>query len=153
MRQVLPHMLDQKWGRIINIASVHGLVASKNKVGCNYWWCWSSWWWLCWFGNCGTAYTVCVRIGKTRHGGADESRGAGERRQGCDGQLRVSGLGAHRAHRTSDRTACARAERVHRRGSALAPHREAAVVDVCHTHSTSRHGRVSCHRRRLSNHR
>ena len=26
-------MKDRKWGRIINIASAHGLVASKNKVG------------------------------------------------------------------------------------------------------------------------
>lgn len=30
-RYVLPHMLQQNWGRIINIASVHGLVASVNK--------------------------------------------------------------------------------------------------------------------------
>ena len=30
-RLVLPHMQARKWGRIINIASVHGLVASKDK--------------------------------------------------------------------------------------------------------------------------
>lgn len=30
-RLVLPNMLKNNWGRIINIASVHGLVASKNK--------------------------------------------------------------------------------------------------------------------------
>lgn len=29
----LPHMRKAKWGRIINIASVHGLVASVNKAG------------------------------------------------------------------------------------------------------------------------
>jgi len=29
---VLPQMLARNWGRIINIASVHGLVASVNKV-------------------------------------------------------------------------------------------------------------------------
>ncbi|MCX7342895.1 MAG: 3-hydroxybutyrate dehydrogenase [Proteobacteria bacterium] len=30
-RHLLPHMQKQKWGRIINIASAHGLVASANK--------------------------------------------------------------------------------------------------------------------------
>jgi 3-hydroxybutyrate dehydrogenase len=30
-RAVLPQMLDRNWGRIINIASVHGLVASVDK--------------------------------------------------------------------------------------------------------------------------
>ena len=30
-RLALPHMQQQKWGRIINIASVHGLVASAGK--------------------------------------------------------------------------------------------------------------------------
>ncbi len=30
-RLALPHMQHQKWGRIINIASVHGLVASAGK--------------------------------------------------------------------------------------------------------------------------
>lgn len=31
-RLTLPHMKKQNWGRIINIASVHGLVASVNKA-------------------------------------------------------------------------------------------------------------------------
>ncbi len=31
IRQALPYMRRQNWGRIINIASVHGLVASKDK--------------------------------------------------------------------------------------------------------------------------
>ncbi len=31
IQQTLPHMTQNRWGRIINIASVHGLVASKNK--------------------------------------------------------------------------------------------------------------------------
>jgi 3-hydroxybutyrate dehydrogenase len=31
-RAVLPQMLERGWGRIINIASVHGLVASVNKA-------------------------------------------------------------------------------------------------------------------------
>lgn len=31
-RLALPHMKAQKWGRIINIASVHGLVASSGKA-------------------------------------------------------------------------------------------------------------------------
>jgi 3-hydroxybutyrate dehydrogenase len=31
IRLVLPEMKTKKWGRIINIASVHGLVASANK--------------------------------------------------------------------------------------------------------------------------
>lgn len=32
-KYVWPHMKQQKWGRVINIASIHGLVASPNKVG------------------------------------------------------------------------------------------------------------------------
>lgn len=31
IRTALPHMKKQNWGRIINIASVHGIVASVNK--------------------------------------------------------------------------------------------------------------------------
>jgi len=31
-KAAIPHMKAQKWGRIINIASVHGLVGSKDKV-------------------------------------------------------------------------------------------------------------------------
>ena len=30
-RLAIPHMVDKNWGRIINIALVHGLVASKDK--------------------------------------------------------------------------------------------------------------------------
>ncbi len=33
VRLALPHMLKRNWGRIINIASAHGLVASAQKVG------------------------------------------------------------------------------------------------------------------------
>jgi len=32
IQQCLPAMTEKKWGRIINIASVHGLVGSKNKA-------------------------------------------------------------------------------------------------------------------------
>lgn len=32
IRLALPHMREKKWGRIINIASVHGLVASTQKA-------------------------------------------------------------------------------------------------------------------------
>lgn len=32
IKHALPGMKERKWGRIINIASVHGLVASVNKV-------------------------------------------------------------------------------------------------------------------------
>jgi len=28
-----PHMKKQNWGRVVNIASIHGMVASPNKVG------------------------------------------------------------------------------------------------------------------------
>jgi 3-hydroxybutyrate dehydrogenase len=31
VRYLLPHMRQKQWGRIINVASVHGLVASKDK--------------------------------------------------------------------------------------------------------------------------
>jgi 3-hydroxybutyrate dehydrogenase len=31
MRQLVPYMQSKRWGRIINIASAHGLVASANK--------------------------------------------------------------------------------------------------------------------------
>lgn len=30
-KHALPHMISKGWGRIVNIASVHGLVASVNK--------------------------------------------------------------------------------------------------------------------------
>jgi len=32
-KYVWPHMKAQKWGRIVNIASIHGLIASPNKAG------------------------------------------------------------------------------------------------------------------------
>ena len=32
IQAVLPQMLERNWGRIVNIASVHGLVASVNKA-------------------------------------------------------------------------------------------------------------------------
>ncbi len=32
-KYVWPHMKNQKWGRVVNIASIHAMVASPNKVG------------------------------------------------------------------------------------------------------------------------
>jgi 3-hydroxybutyrate dehydrogenase len=32
VRAALPHMIERGWGRIINLSSVHGLIASPNKV-------------------------------------------------------------------------------------------------------------------------
>ncbi|MEE4165478.1 MAG: 3-hydroxybutyrate dehydrogenase [Desulfocapsaceae bacterium] len=32
-RYAWPHMKKQAWGRIVNIASIHGLIASPNKIG------------------------------------------------------------------------------------------------------------------------
>ena len=33
MRYAWPHMEAQEWGRVVNMASIHGLVASANKAG------------------------------------------------------------------------------------------------------------------------
>ena len=33
MRYAWPHMEAQLWGRVVNMASIHGLVASANKAG------------------------------------------------------------------------------------------------------------------------
>ena len=32
-RYVWPHMRERGWGRVVNMASIHGLVASANKIG------------------------------------------------------------------------------------------------------------------------
>ena len=32
-KYVWPYMKEQQWGRVVNIASIHGMVASANKVG------------------------------------------------------------------------------------------------------------------------
>ena len=32
IKAVLPHMISKKWGRIVNTASVHGIVSAQNKV-------------------------------------------------------------------------------------------------------------------------
>lgn len=32
IKAVLPHMIAKKWGRIVNTASVHGIVSAQNKV-------------------------------------------------------------------------------------------------------------------------
>ena len=52
MKAVVPGMRERGWGRIVNIASVHGLVASVNKA----------------------AYLA----GQARAGGPEQGRGAGE---------------------------------------------------------------------------
>ena len=33
IKYVWPHMKEQKWGRVVNMASIHGLIASVNKAG------------------------------------------------------------------------------------------------------------------------
>ena len=37
-RLALPVIRRKNWGRIVNLASVHGLVASVNKAACLWWW-------------------------------------------------------------------------------------------------------------------
>ena len=68
IRAALPGMQARGWGRIVNIASAHGLVASVNKVG------------LC--------------HGQAWRDGHDQGGGAGERRQRHHLQRHLSRLGA-----------------------------------------------------------
>jgi hypothetical protein len=161
-RQVLPHMLQNKWGRIINVASVHGLVASKNKVlTCivcllrfliNKFFPMS----LCVLykkkKKTNMKIQVCVCGSETWHGRIDQSDSVGERRSWCDGQCRVPRLGAHRADREANRAARQPRGRVDRRRRSLAASREAAVALVCHSRPASRYDHLSRLRRRFPNH-
>jgi len=77
VRAALPGMKAKGWGRIVNIASAHGLVASPFK----------------------SAYVAA------KHGlvGLTKDRGARDRRQGRYVQRCLSGLRAHAAGRKADR--------------------------------------------------
>ena len=76
IRAAVPGMKARKWGRIINIASAHGLVASVQKV----------------------AYVV----GQARTCGPHQSGRDGKRQRRRDLQRHMSGLGAHTAGPAAD---------------------------------------------------
>ena len=76
-RLALPGMRQRNWGRIINIASVHGLVASKEQIG------------------------LCRR--QARGGRPDQNRGPGNRAQRHHLQRHLPRLGADSAGAAADR--------------------------------------------------
>ena len=78
IRAVLPQMRKRNWGRIVNIAPAHGLVASMDKA----------------------AYVAA------KHGvGADQSRRPGDRNDRDHLQCHLSGLGPDPARPEADRRA------------------------------------------------
>jgi 3-hydroxybutyrate dehydrogenase len=77
IKAVLPQMKKRNWGRIINIASTHGLVASATK----------------------SAYVAAKhRVGRT-----DQGRGAGDRAHRNHLQRHLPGLGLDPAGTETDR--------------------------------------------------
>jgi NAD(P)-dependent dehydrogenase (short-subunit alcohol dehydrogenase family) len=113
----LPGMKARAFGRIINVASVHGLVASVNK----------------------SAY-VAAKHGVVGFTKAVALETAQHQR---DVQRRLSRLGAHRSDSEADRTSRLGEADVDRARHRRSVEREAAVVAVCHRRSVVRHHRVS----------
>ena len=77
IRAALPTMKDRHWGRIVNIASTHGLVGSVPQGG--------------------------VRRGEARHRRADQGGRAGNRDHRHHLQRDLSGLGPHADRAKADR--------------------------------------------------
>jgi 3-hydroxybutyrate dehydrogenase len=112
VRAALPHMKARNWGRIINIASTHGLVASAQKaayVAAKH-------------GILGLTKVVALETAHDRHHvqrhlprlGSDAARAEADRRSGCAGK---------------DRFRCRKGE---------AARRKAAVARVRHTGANRR---------------
>jgi 3-hydroxybutyrate dehydrogenase len=91
MRAALPGMATRGYGRVINIASVHGLVASVQKAP----------YVASKFGLVGMSKVAALEYA------AAGSRTTG----GGNGQLHLPGLGGNPADRTADRGSCRRTRR------------------------------------------
>ena len=121
MRLALPGMKARNWGRIINIASAHGLVASAAEVG------------LC--------------RGQARHRRPDQGGGAGNGDHRHHRQRDLPGLGADAAGAEAGRRPRREGRRRRRRSQAPPAGREAAFAAVRHARAARRPGACSCARR------
>ena len=112
IRAALPHMKAKNWGRIINIASTHGLVGVGAQGG--------------------------LRRVEARHPRPDEGRRARDRHHRDHLQRDLSGLGADAARAEADRRHRCPGEARSRRRKDEAARRKAALPRVRHTRADRR---------------